>query len=628
MATVKKTTTKEPRILLIIESPKKAVTVRGFMPKNYVVEGCVGHITKLADVGYKNVGVDVQNHFKPTFVVPDDKKDIVRKLKEQAKFADQVIIMTDPDREGEAIAWHIAQQLKLPKSKYKRATVHEINKPAFDKALSNLRDINMNLVAAAIARQIIDKMIGYMGSDWIRHQLKLISMGRCQTPAVGLIVELEEAIETFVPETWFDLYVKFKKNKTDFKAKYVGTEDKEIDGFVEKADCDAVKTECEKGEFKILSITKKDAKENPKPPFITSTLLAEAERKLNLDTATATAYSNDLFSGINMGGKHVALITYIRTDDPNFAPEFLPVLKDYVVNTYGADYQEAPKKYKAPENAQEGHECIRCVDPSITPEIVAQYITNSKIVKLYELIWKRTIAAGMKPAVFAVTNYLINNGKHLFTMTSKELKFDGYRKVYAYGDDDNSEIIKETFKKDEVLKNTSLEVVEKQSTPPTRMDEAKLIATLEKIGIGRPATYAPTVKTALDPKRQYCKKEGKYIVPLPNGRKLWHACKEKFKDVVSVEVTAYMETQLDLIAQGKKSQEEVLQEFYDKLIESIKNASGSLGESLAAETKGDKICPKCGSVMKVRKGPYGVFWGCGNYPNCRYLEKIKKKEGE
>ena len=326
-----------------------------------------------------------------------------------------------------------------------------------------------------------------------------------------------------------------------------------------------------------------------------------------------------LFEGIEVNGKHISLITYHRTDDPSFAPEFLPILKEYVEEYFGKEYYAPVKKAKKGENTQEGHEGIRVVDLNMTPDRLSKYIKDEKLLKVYTIIWRRTVACGMKPAIIANTIYTIQNGKHRFVMNSRELKFDGYRAVYNYGSDQDTEdnqIIKETFKKNEILKDTSLEAIEKETKPSPRYNESSFIKELDKKGIGRPSTYASILGVLLDEKRGYCKVEDKNIIPTELGIKLSHFLDEKFSDVISITYTAELEKELDLIANKKLNWLTFMKDFYNNLEENIKKVQPEESEN--------KICPKCGKNLKIRKGRYGLFYGCTGYPDCNYIENIKK----
>ena len=607
MATKKK----DPRCLLIVESPNKVATFKHILPDNFIVQASVGHITRIADTGKFNLGIDVDDNFQANYQITDTKKDVVKKLKEQVKLADEVYVYSDGDREGEAIAYHLVQELKIPKYKCKRATSHEITKQAVLNAIANPRDLDYDLISAATTREKLDKIVGYRLSTLARQSIGARSVGRCQSAGLKLIVDREREIQAFNSETYFDLYLNFEKNKTPFKAKYVGVKNKEIKNLPSLDACKQIVNDCKGNPYVFIDIQNKDTKENPKPPFITSTFQQEVSKKLGISIKQAMECAQKLFEGINVGGNHISLITYIRTDSPTYAPEFLPVLEKFVKDNYGKDYYAPVKFGKASDNSQEGHEGIRVVDLEMTPEKLASYIDNDRLIKVYSIIYNRTVASSMKPAIIANTIYVIGNGDHRFSMTSKELKFDGFKKIYNYADasGDENQLVKESFQLNEEAKKAKLEAIEKQTKPPARFDEATFIKELDKQGIGRPSTYASILQTLLDEKRGYCKVEEKRICPTEHGIAVSAFLDKSFPDIINIKYTAELEKDLDLIANGKLDNITFLRQFYDKLNESINKA--------APDANTQRLCPLCGAPMQYRKGKFGAFLGCTNYPDCK-----------
>lgn len=578
----------------------------------------VGHICRINDSGLYNMGIDPTDNFKIDFKVPSEKKEVVDKLKEQVKFASKVILATDEDREGEAISYHLKNFLKIPEEKYERITYTEVTKKAVIQALNHPRKIDMQLVNAALDRSCRDKIVGYRLSGIARNNVNARSVGNCQSPGLGMIVDLEEEIENFVPEKFFELYLHFSKNKVDFKAKYNGTDKEEIKKLKSLDECKTIVADCKKGQYSILSVEKKDSLENPKPPFITSTYQQEVSKKLGIGVKDAMDAAQKLFEGIEINGQHIGLITYHRTDSPVLSEEFVNSAKDYITEWYGKDLFVGQKKVKHEENAQEGHEALRVVDVNMTPERLSKLLTNNRLLKIYEIIWKRSVASLCRPAVFANTLYTIQNGKHRFVMNSKELRDEGYRKIYSYSnEDEKEEVIKETFNENEVLQNTQEEALEKETTPPSRYTEASFLKDLDKRGIGRPSTYATIINTLLDEKRGYVKVIDKKLVPTPLGIALVHFLKQNFPSVVDTSNRAKMEKTLDLIATGKKDYLEDLKDFYNDLEAEIKKVNPSEGE--------EKVCPNCGKPMAIRKGKYGLFYGCTGYPDCKTIQPFKKK---
>lgn len=616
---------KKERVLFIVESPNKVASLKSFLPKNYVVMASVGHISGIKDgSGYHNTGIDVDDGFKPDFEVSKDKKEVVSKLKEQVKLADRVCLATDPDREGEAIAWSLRKFLKIPESKYQRITYHEITKNAVLKALDNPRKIDEDLVSASHARQEWDKMLGYRMSTIGRNNVGAKSVGRCQSAGLLLITNKEDSIRNFIPDKYGELVAYLSKNGQEFKAKYLGTDNKKPS----YEECLRVSEEIdaslkEGNMFEVSNVERKQSKSSPKPPFITSTFQQEVSSKLGIGVEQAMNCAQKLFEGINIGGEHLALITYIRTDDATLSPEFEATLEAFVKDAYGDKYCSKVKKAKNAENAQAGHEAIRPTDLAMTPTKLKQYITDERLVKVYEIVYRRTIACAMPQSVTSETVYTLKQSNHEFSMTSKELLFDGYQRVYSYKDKEDEETIKETFEAGERVKCIGLEAEQKQTNPPARYREATFIKELEKTGIGRPSTYATILKTLLKEDRGYCTIQDKCLVPTEKGMALANFLKDKFPDIINIEYTSDMEKDLDKIANGKLGRLDFLKASLDAMEKSIKKANiQDSGYST------NEVCPQCGAPMRVRKGPYGLFLGCSKYPECkgiRYINKNNKR---
>lgn len=616
------------RFLLIVESPTKVKTIRTFLPSNYIVMASKGHISEIKDGGsYWNTGINPNDDFKTDYVVSSDKKELIKELKEQVELASKVIIASDPDREGEAIAWSLKKFLKIPKSKCERVTFHEINKNAVLKALNNPRDIDENLVNAAHSRRILDKIIGFRLTPIARKQVYAKSVGRCQGAGLKLICDKEKEIKEFVPETYYELYLLFNKDKQEFKAKYIGTKDKEVKRISSKEDMFSIVNDCKNGTYSIANITTKERFSNPKPPFTTSTFLQEVSNKLGIRVGTATDCAQQLFEGIDVGGQHVGLITYIRTDDATMSPEFQNTLKSFVIDTYGKEYFAPLKEAKKSENAQEGHECLRVLDLSMTPEKLSKYIDNDLLIKIYNIIYKRTVASMMAPQKLSETTYVIENGDHRFQVVSREELFDGYKKVYGVFDKEEEEIvkvvlpIKVVLPKGYVIKNGKLEGSEKQTTPPSRFKEATFIKELETRGIGRPSTYKTINDTLLSETRGYCKVEDKCIVPTELGMKLSDFLEKSFSNVISVDYTSKLEKSLDLIANGKLDMLEFLKDFYTTLEESASKFSKSTTQK-AQPT--NEVCPLCGApmVLRTNKSNGQQFYGCSKFPKCKGVKQV------
>lgn len=606
--------------LLICESPNKIQTLKEFLPKDFLVMASAGHISQIKDGGsYWNTGIEPLNDFKTSYAISPDKKEKVRELKEAVTKADFVYLASDPDNEGEAIAWSLKKFLNIPDSKYARVTFHEITKSAVLKALQNPEKINNNIVDAAQSRAILDKLIGYRCSPISRKYLNAKSVGRCQSAALQLVVNREKEILNFIPETYYDLNLFFNKNGTKFKAKFIGPfNDPDKNKVVTADECNKIKSECSLHSYIISDIINKEGYENPAAPFTTSTYQQEVNKKLGFSVKVAMSTAQKLFEGINIGGKHIGLVTYLRTDSTEMSDEFKPILESYVANTFGKEYVTAVRKFKQKDNSQQGHECFRVVDPEMTPEKLSTLISDQTLLKIYELIWKRTIACAMKSAVVSNTEYLIKNNNYKFILKSKEYLFDGFKKIYTYKEmTEEDSIVKEVFSLNEVIYNPQLVETKQETKPASRYKESTFIKELESSGIGRPSTFAKILETLLSESRGYCIIEDKCIKPTELGMKLADFLEENLNTVISISYTAEMEKDLDLIADGKLKKLDFLNNFYNGLETTIKN-------NLKDVTPGAKICPECGAPMKLRHGQFGDFFGCSSYPNCKHTEKIIK----
>ncbi len=611
------------RVLVIVESPTKCDTIKPFLPSNYIVMASVGHISEIKDGGdYWNTGIDPKNGFKTNFSISPNKKDVVENLKKQVELASKVYIASDPDREGESIAWSLKKFLKIPNEKYQRITFHEITKGAVTRALESPRKIDEDLVNASHARMKLDKMLGYRLSPIARKSIQAKSVGRCQSAGLKLICDRENEIINFVPQKYFELWLHFNKNNTAFKAKYKGTKQEPKDRILDINEVNQIIDECEPP-FVISNVETKEKREYPKPPFTTSTFQQEVSSKLGISVAKATECAQKLFEGISVGGQHIALITYIRTDSPEISEDFKPILESFVKSTYGDSYYAPIRKAKKQENAQDGHEAIRVIDLSMTPEKLSSLLSDKFLVKIYDIIYKRTIATMMKPCVTSETTYTINCNKHIFEFISREQIFDGYKKVYKYDDEEKDEIIKETFKVDEQLHVTSLDSEEKETKPRPRFKEATFIKELETTGIGRPSTFNAILKTLLDESRGYCTKEDEFIVPTQKGMELSKFIDDNLSNIININYTSEMEKGLDSIAKGEMDEKEFLNNFYQNLEISAQNCAKNMQKTKGNVQISDKMCPECGAPMILRKGSYGSFYGCSKFPKCRGIINIK-----
>ena len=604
------------RILFLVESPNKIPTLKKILPPNYIVKASVGHITELKDGGnYYNTGIDPSKRFKANYVVSEDKKDIVEQLKNIVKTSDKVILASDGDREGEAIAYHLKTILKIPDDKYERITYQEVTKKAVLDALNHPRKIDSNLVDAAFSRQKLDKLLGYRLSPIARQLVSARSVGRCQSAGLVVLVDREEEIRNFKSDTYYDIYLHFIKNDTEFKAKYVGTDNKPIDRIKDINEVNEVIDNCNNN-FIVGKIETQEKETSPKLPFTTSTFQQEVSSKLGIGVKQAMSYAQKLFEGIDINGEHIALISYHRTDSTTIDHDFAKSMKDFIIKKYGENYY-APvrkEKKKKDDTSQQGHECLRCIDLNMTPTKLSKSITDKNLLKVYTIIYNRTLASSMANSKYSETTYSIYNGKYKFNLVSKEELFDGFKKVYSY-DKDDEEVVKITFKKNEKLNAKELEPVKKETQPPKRFSEATLIKQLDKLGIGRPSTYATIVSTLLDESRGYTKVDNKVLVPTDKGIELVHFLKQNFPDLINTKYTVEMEKDLDKIADGKLSEVDFLSNFLltlDKDVDKMNLVSD------------DDICPNCGTKLILKNGKYGMFKACPNYPKCKYTKKVMK----
>lgn len=611
---------KTDKILIVVESPNKVATIKDIIKKagykNAQVMASVGHVMELANdyKSYKNTGVYTNKNFDLNLKVADEKYQVVEKLKAAAAAVDYVFLATDGDREGEVISWSLVKFLKLPKSKCFRMITHEITPKAVVKALENPVKFDDALVEAGLTRLALDKMIGYSLSPVAKTYVGARSVGRCQSVGLKLVCDREREIRDFKPEKYFDLYLKFIKNNTEFKAKYIGTRTASVEHLASEAQIDTIKRNC-KGDYIIAGIDQKIKQESPKPPFTTATFQQEVASKLGLGVKDAMSIAQKLFEGLDIHGEHHALITYMRTDDDTMSEEFInEQLKPYIEAKYGKKAYNKPRQGKKADNAQEGHECLRVTDINFTPED-AKDLLNDLHYKVYKIIWQRTVAACLPNAEISETGYLIDNSGELFLLVSKEVVNEGYRKVYSYKDDESDDdegLVKETFVKGEKLQDTKLEVEAKETKPKPRFSEASLVKELQKREIGRPSTYATIVETVLSETRGYAKIEDKKIVPTERGLQLAAFLDRAFPELINLEYSKKLEESLDKIATGKQTKLQFLNDFYNTLEDSIKS-----NDEVAVGSAEAKTCPKCGAPMIMRRSRFGkLFYGCSNYPKC------------
>lgn len=606
---------KNKKLLLIVESPNKCKTISDILKKagyNHVtVSASLGHILKLKDnrKSYKNSGVYPNEDFKLDLVIDDDKKKLVEELKILVKKADLVYLMSDSDREGAMIADSLKNTLKLTSAQYRRAVTQEITPKAVVHAIENPIPLEEDLIEAAKTRLTIDKLIGYSLSPAARLQVGAKSVGRCQSVGLKLVTDREREILDFKPEEYYELFLNFKKDNQKFKAKYIGTAEKSISKIPSYEQLQEIIAGCSDKYF-IKDVQIRERFESPKPPFCTATYQQEAANKFNLKIKDAMSIAQKLFEGISIEGNHVGLISYHRTDCEQISAEFLPQLKDYVCTNFSKDSYIGPRAVKKSEAAQEGHECLRVVDVNMTPEKAAKYIKNELHLKVYKLIWQRTVAAVLPNASFEDTVYTIENNGQLFKMNSLRLVKPGFKVIYDYLEDDSTEeqLLTKAFQKDEHLADCQLDPKVLTTTPPARYTEASLVKKLKDLEIGRPSTFATIVETILNTSRGYCTLEDKHIVPTDKGMVLSGFLNQFFSNLINLQYTGQLEEKLDRIANGEITRLDVLKEFFDDLQTALEVATKQA--VIVPEDKNPKVCPLCGKTLVIRRSRWGkLFYG-------------------
>ena len=600
--------------LVIVESPSKSKTIEKYLGKDYKVVSSKGHIRDLATKGKYGLGVDIDNNFNPTYEIIKGKKKMVTDLKKEVKEADKVYLATDPDREGEAISWHLKDELKLKDKDYDRVVFNEITKNTVLKAFDNARKIDEDLVHSQETRRILDRIIGFRLSKLMQSKTSGKSAGRVQSVALKLIVDREREIENFIKEEYWTITAKFN----DFDAELEKYLDKNVE-IHNELEADEILNKLSSS-FELENIDKKDKKKQSKPPFITSTLQQEANTKLNFNAKKTMSLAQKLYEGVDLENETVGLITYMRTDSIRLSDEFVASTYKYIENKYGKEYLGYVKSSKKTENVQDAHEAIRPTSINRTPESVKTYLSADEF-KLYSMIYKRALASLMKEAVQTQTIVTLNNNDYKFKVTGSVIKFDGYLKVYGDYEDSEDKILPsfDTYKSS-VFASNSIEKEQHFTKPKPRYTEAKLIKEMEELGIGRPSTYAKTMENIVD--RGYVKLVEKKFVPTEVGIEITDKLQEFFSEIINVKYTAKMENDLDKIADGNLLWYNLLGEFY-KEFEPLLTKAFSNMEKKEAEKTGE-LCPNCGNPLVIRTGKYGKFTACSNYPTCKYVKKEEK----
>ena len=599
--------------LVIVESPAKATTIKKILGSKYKVEASMGHVR---DLPKSQLGIDIENDFEPKYINIRGKAELIKKLKTEAKSVKRVYLATDPDREGEAIAWHLAYILGMDDNSTCRIAFNEITKNGIQSAIKEPRKLDKNLIDAQQARRAVDRIVGYKISPLLWKKVrKGLSAGRVQSVAVRLIVDREEQIENFVPEEYWTLDAELLSGRKKFDSKFWGEGDKRLD-ITSEVQMNEILDYLEDKKYIVKDVRTGEKKRNPAPPFTTSTLQQEASRKLGFAIKKTMSLAQGLYES--------GLITYMRTDSTRISEEARSMAKEQIVKTFGAEYYEN-RYYKTKKDAQDAHEAIRPTYLNVLPSEIKEKYSYDQY-KLYKLIYERLLASQMAAAVYNTTSVDIEAGKYMFRTNGSKLKFNGFMALYVEGTDDNLE------EKDVILPDLKIgaevklkELIPSQhfTEPPARYTEASLVKMLEEKGIGRPSTYAPTITTILE--RRYVEKEKKILYPTELGRIVDKLLKDNFKDIVNVEFTAQMEEKLDDVAEGKVKWKAILEDFYPPFEKNLKEVEEKIGKVEIKDEETDIPCEKCGRMMVIKMGRFGKFLACPGFPECRNVKSIIEK---
>lgn len=615
------------RYLVIVESPAKVKTIKKFLGSNYVVIASNGHVR---DMPKSQMGIDIENDYEPKYITIRGKGEILAKLRKEVKKADKIYLATDPDREGEAISWHLSKALKLEDKKVYRISFNEITKNAVKASLKNPREIDMDLVDAQQARRVLDRIVGYKISPLLWAKVKRgLSAGRVQSVALRIIADREEEINAFIPEEYWtlDADLKVKGERKLLTAKFYGTEKSKMT-ISSKEELDEIMKEVENAEYSVADIKKGERTKKAPVPFTTSTLQQEASKALNFATAKTMRIAQQLYEGVDIKGSGtVGLITYLRTDSTRISEEADATVREYIREGFGEEYVSDGdvKKSSDKKIIQDAHEAIRPTDVTRTPAAVKEFLSRDQF-RLYQLVWKRFIASRMQPARYETTSVKIAAGQYRFTVAASKIVFEGFRSVYTEAGETKEEnnVLLKGLDMDSVLTKESLNSKQHFTQPPAHYTEATLVKTLEELGIGRPSTYAPTISTIIA--RRYVAKENKNLYLTEIGEVVNNIMKQSFPSIVDVNFTANMESLLDGVAEGKVRWKTIIENFYPDLEAAVEKAETELEQVKIEDEVTDVICEECGRNMVVKYGPHGKFLACPGFPDCRntkpYLEKI------
>ena len=606
--------------LIIVESPAKANTIKKFLGANTKVVASMGHIR---DLPKSKLGVDIEHDFEPEYINIRGKGDLIKSLKKEAKNADIVYLATDPDREGEAIAWHLAKILEIPEDSVCRVTFNEITKEAVKESIKQPRKIDMNLTDAQQARRVLDRIVGYKISPLLWKKVKPgLSAGRVQSVAVKLIVDRENEIRNFIPEEYWNIYATLldEKSKQDFVAKFYGKNDKKVE-LHKKEEVDEILSNIKNGKYIVTNIKNGEKKRTPAPPFTTSTMQQEASRKIGFTIKKTMSVAQGLYEGVRIPEKgSVGLITYMRTDSTRISEEARAVAKEVITQTYGANYYEN-RYYRQNKDAQDAHEGIRPTYIHITPDSIKDSLTPDQY-KLYKLIYNRFIASQMAAAVYDTISVDIDVNEYKFKASGQNLKFKGFMTLYVEGNDSKEDEEESTnipkLELNQEVKKEKLDAKQSFTEPPARYTEASLVKELETKGIGRPSTYSPIITTIIE--RRYIEKDKKQLVPTQLGEVVNTLLTENFTDIIDVTFTARVEDEFDEVAEGKEEWKQILREFYPPFEKELEKVDKELEHVKLEDEVSDVKCDKCGRMMVIKMSRYGKFLACPGYPECKNVK--------
>ena len=615
-----------PKYLVIVESPAKAKTIHKFLGSNYEVVASNGHVR---DLPKSQMGIDIEHDYEPKYITIRGKGEVLAKLRKEVKKADKIYLATDPDREGEAISWHLYEALKLQDKKCSRITFNEITKNAVKSSIKNAREINMNLVDAQQARRVLDRMVGYQISPILWAKIKRgLSAGRVQSVALRLICDREEEINAFIPEEYWSLEasLQVEGSKKPLLAKFVGDQKGKIE-ITSKEQLDSIVKKVEKAEYKVAEINKGERKKKAPVPFITSTLQQEAARKLNFSTQKTMRLAQQLYEGVDIKGRGtVGLITYLRTDSIRISDEAHDAALSYIEENYGKEYVGSSNKEKGKgKKIQDAHEAIRPTDMTLSPVKIKDMLSRDQF-RLYQLIWNRFLASRMEDAKYETTSIKIDANGYRFHTSASKLVFDGFMAVYVM--DNEKEEVSASLKAIDKESKLALEQLEEKqhfTQPPAHYTEALLVKTLEELGIGRPSTYAPTITTIIA--RRYIVKENKNLYVTELGEAVNQMMKKAFPSIVDVTFTANLESLLDMVEEGSVQWKTVVRNFYPDLEEAVENALKELEEVKIEDEITEEVCEVCGRNMVIKYGPYGKFLACPGFPECKFTKPHFEKVG-